>query len=473
MSGERRCRSPASATIPVVKASTATAGGAGRARDPDAARTVERTYLVLTLLTTLSASFIWGINTLFLLDAGLNNAEAFAANAFFSVGQVLCEVPTGVVADTRGRRLSFLLGAATLLLSTLLYLVMWQIHAAFWGWAIASILLGLGFTFFSGATEAWLIDALNATGFTGELETVFGRAQTVSGVATLIGSVGGGVIAQATNLGVPYVARAAMLGVTFVVAIVFMRDLGFTPRRGANVAADVRSVIRGSIDGGLRNRPVRWLMLAAPFSAGVSFYAFYALQPYLLQLYGDKTAYGIAGLAAALIAGAQILGGLIVSRVRRLFVRRTDALLIGGGLGVLTLALLGLTGNFVLALVLVAIQSLVFALQMPLRQAFMAGLIPSSERATVLSFDSMIGSTGGIVAPPILGRTADVNGYPASYVASAAIAALSLPFVFLARREHAVSDPIDPSGGPGSPVPHTAPNLLDEAGVPIQPPKVE
>jgi hypothetical protein len=29
-------------------------------------------------------------------DAGLSNTEAFAANAFFTVGQVLFEVPTGV-----------------------------------------------------------------------------------------------------------------------------------------------------------------------------------------------------------------------------------------------------------------------------------------------------------------------------------------------------------------------------------------
>ena len=158
---------------------------------------------MLTLLTTLAASFIWGINTLFLLDAGLNNTEAFAANAFFAVGQVIFEVPTGVVADTRGRRFSFLLGAATLLVSTLLYLVMWQIHARFLGWALASIVLGLGFTFFSGATEAWLVDALHATGFAGDLETVFGRAQTVSGAAMLVGSVLGGVVAQVTDLGVP------------------------------------------------------------------------------------------------------------------------------------------------------------------------------------------------------------------------------------------------------------------------------
>ena len=82
-----------------------------------------------------------------------------------------------MVADTRGRRFSFLLGAGTLLVSTLLYLVMWELRAGLLGWALASILLGLGFTFFSGATEAWLVDALAATGFTGTLESVFARAQ--------------------------------------------------------------------------------------------------------------------------------------------------------------------------------------------------------------------------------------------------------------------------------------------------------
>src|SRR5918993_1745675 len=126
---------------------------------------VQRVYLVLLLLHTLAASLIWGINTLFLLDAGLSNTEAFAANAFFTAGQVIFEVPTGVVADTRGRRMSYLLGTATLFVTTLAYLWLWQISGPFWGWAVVSIFLGLGFTFFSGATEAWLVDGLKAAKF--------------------------------------------------------------------------------------------------------------------------------------------------------------------------------------------------------------------------------------------------------------------------------------------------------------------
>ena len=414
------------------------------------ARVVQRTYLLLTLLTTLAASFIWGINTLFLLDAGLSNTEAFAANAFFTVGQVIFEIPTGVVADTRGRRFSFLLGAATLLLSTLLYLLMWNARAPLLGWAVASILLGLGFTFFSGATEAWLVDALRATNFGGSLESVFGRAQTVSGAAMLTGSVAGGIVAQATDLGVPYLLRAAMLGVTLVVAFAFMHDLGFSPKRGGGPVAEVRHVFRGSIEGGWRNPPVRWLMIAAPFTGGVGFYAFYAAQPYLLQLYGDPNAYTIAGLAAALIAGAQIVGGLIVSWVRQFFSRRTHALILGGVLSVGLLFLIGMIPTFWVAIALLAGWALVFAIGMPLRQAFINGIIPSEQRATVLSFDSLMSSVGGVVAQPGLGRAADVYGYGVSYVVAAAIQALSVPFLILARREDAASDPIVPEGEPGT-----------------------
>src|ERR671914_2526537 len=103
-------------------------------------RSIQRTYLTLLLGNTLAASLIWGINTIFLLDAGLSNAEAFTANAFFTAGMVVFEVPTGVVADTWGRRTSYRLGAATLLVSTLLYLAMWRTQAPLWGWAVASVL---------------------------------------------------------------------------------------------------------------------------------------------------------------------------------------------------------------------------------------------------------------------------------------------------------------------------------------------
>ena len=398
------------------------------------ARHVQRVYLVLLLLHTLAASFIWGINTLFLLDAGLTNAQAFAANAFFTAGLVLFEVPTGIVADMRGRRLSYLLGTLTLAVSTLLYLLMWRITAPFWAWALASALLGLGFTFFSGAVQAWLVDALKAEGYDGALEPVFARGEIVEGVAMLGGSVLGGYVAQATNLGVPYGLRAAVLALSFVTAFVLMRDLGFTPRRDGGLR-QARELLRGAMRYGFRNPPVRWVMIASAFTDGVSIYGFYAMQPYLLDLYGDPKAYGIAGLSAAIVGGAQIGGGLLVARLSRAVPRRTTLLLGAVVASGLTLLLIGLLPSFPFAVALLVVWGLLFATVTPVRQAYLNDLIPSEQRATGLSFDSLMGSSGGVVIQPVLGKAADVWGYPASYLCCATIQLMAAPFIWLIRRE--------------------------------------
>jgi MFS family permease len=413
-----------------------------------AARRVQRVYLTLTLLNTLAASLIWGINTLFLLDAGLNNTQAFAANAFFTVGQVLFEVPTGVIADSWGRRTSFLLGSLTLGASTLAYLYMWEIHGPFWGWALSSIVLGLGFTFFSGAVEAWLVDAMHASKYEGELDHIFARGQIVGGIAMLSGSVAGGIIAQATNLGIPYILRAAILGLSFITAFFVMRDIGFIPRRTKEPLKDMKNILDKSIEYGIRNTKVRWLMLSSPFLTGISFYVFYALQPYLLKLYGNPDAYSIAGLVAAIVAGAQIIGGLLVPKLIKAFSRRTTILLHGAGFSAVILIAFGLVNSFALAIPLIILWALIFAGTMPVRQAYLNGVIPSAQRATVLSFDSLVGSSGGVVFQPILGKVADVYSYSTSYMVSGVISAISLPFIYRARKEKAPADNIRKNHNP-------------------------
>ena len=414
---------------------------------------VQRTYFALVLGNTLAASLIWGINTLFLLDAGLSNAQAFGANAFYTLGMILFEIPTGVVADTAGRRRSYQLGTLTLAASTALYWGLWVAHGPFWAWALVSILLGLGFTFFSGAVDAWLVDALAATGFGGSLESVFGRAQIVTGAAMLVGSVSGGVIAQATNLGVPFLLRAAILLLMFLVASRVMRDLGFTPAEGLGVWASVRRTLRESVQHGLGSPPVRWVMLAAPMLAGVSIYAFYALQPLLLQLWGDPHAYAIAGSAAALVAGSQMLGGLVAPRVSVRVGRRTTVLIVtclGAAALLVAAGLAGAAGSFWGVLVLAAGWALLGAVGTPVQSAYLNGMIPSQQRATVLSFASLMGSSGGVVVQPALGRVADVSGYPASLAIGGAIQVLAAPLLAMSRR---AGHPADRTSPPSSQAP--------------------
>jgi MFS family permease len=349
---------------------------------------------------------------------------------------------------------SYLLGTLTLAGSTFLYWGLWLMNAPFWAWAVVSILLGLGFTFFSGAVEAWLVDALRYAEYTGSLELIFGRGQMVAGAAMLSGSVAGGVIAQATNLGVPFLVRGGVLLTMFVVAWRLMRDLGFTPEPAAHPLQAMRNIFNASLDYGLKNRPVRWVMLAAPFSTGVGIYVFYALQPYLLELYGDEKAYSIAGLAAAAVAGAQILGGWAAPHVRRLFGKRTTTLILSAIADGVVLALLGVAEAFWVGLALVVLWGLLSAAQMPIRQAYLNGMIPSRQRATVLSFDSLMGSGGGVVIQPVLGRVADVYSYATSFVVSAVIQLMSVPFLVASRRERSPADAAGegavPAGATGS-----------------------
>src|SRR3972149_2029656 len=164
---------------------------------------VQRTYLVLTLLQTLAASLIWGVNTLFLLDAGLSLTEAFVANAAFTAGMVLFEVPTGVIADTFGRRTSFILGAATLLVTTAAYLGLWFVEAGI-GWGgLGSALVGLRVTLFFQATR-----------------------------------------------GLPCPSRSFLLLAVIGAAWLWMHDLGYEPAEGVAVGEQVRGILRASIKHG-------------------------------------------------------------------------------------------------------------------------------------------------------------------------------------------------------------------------------
>ena len=122
-------------------------------------------------------------------------------------------------------------------------------------------------------------------------------------------------------------------------------------------------------------------------------------------------------------------------------VRRTKALRL-----LVPIAAFAVAGAGLLAIVthsviaLITVWGLLFAASLPIRQAYINGLIPSAQRATILSFDSLMSSSGGVWTQPVLGRVADVSGYAPSYLIGAGISALALPFLALSRRQNADAD---------------------------------
>jgi MFS family permease len=421
---------------------------------------VVRTYLVISGLFTLAASVIWGVNTLFLLDAGLDIFGVFIANAAFTAGMVIFEIPTGVVADTSGRRRSFLLSAATLLVSTLAYVAIAAVGGGLLLFVAASLLLGLGFSFYSGAVEAWLVDALKATGYQGHLDRVFARGEMVSGAAMLVGSIGGGLLGN-VDLAWPFVVRALLLGGVFLVGWGWMRDVGFTPRATtlAAMPAEMARVLHASVEFGWRSRPVRLLMLVALFQGAYQLWGFYAWPPYFLHLLG-RDAVWVSGVVAALIALATIAGNTLVELFTRVCGRRTTLLLWAAAVMVAATVGVGLAGSFWTAVALLLLATVAEGVAIPVQQAYLHAVVASEQRATVVSSVSLVGSAGGIGGQLGLGYLARVEGVAAGYVTGGLTMLLTLPPLLLLRRRRERADMIvgrkagkkAPCAGQGLPV---------------------
>jgi MFS family permease len=401
---------------------------------PIEARRLVRRYYAYAGIYTLAASVIWGVNTLFLLDAGLSVAEVFLANAAFSVGTVLFEIPTGLVADTLGRRVSFLLSTVVLGVSTLIYVWLAEVGAGVVAFSAASVLMGFGFTFYSGAMEAWLVDGVRALGYSGGVDRVFANAQIVGGAAMLAGTVGGGLIGQ-IDLALPFVVRSALLVLLLALAWVGMHDIGFTPRsltlrtlpREANAVAAI------GLRHGWRSRPLRLIMVGGAIQNGFFFWAWYAWQPYLLELLGADAVW-VAGVVAALLALAMMAGNGLVKWVTRFCGRRTTMLLWTAAVFGTASALVGMATSFGVALAALLVSAVAMGVQMPVRQAFIHELAPSEVRATVVSFDSMIGGAGAVGGQAGLGVVADRESYSAGYVVGGLVALAAFPVFWTVRR---------------------------------------
>jgi MFS family permease len=421
--------------------------GTGMRRTNDQKRVVDL-YIGTSALYTLATSIIWGVNTLFLLHAGLDIFQVMLVNTTFTIGQIIFEVPTGVVADTVGRKVSMLFGVATLLVATLLY-----VGAAQSGWGMpvfigASVLIGLGFTFQTGAGDAWLVDALDHAKWEGGKEQVFAWGGMTFGGAMLGGTIIGGLLGQ-VNLDWPYYARSAILAVCFVAILVFIRDRGFTPRplRISRFGEEARTILQAGLRYGWRQPVVRALFFVSLLQGTFFLYAFYSMQPYFLQLLQKD----LVWVAAAVTAGSSvmgILGNALVKRVmagpggRRQAGRVLAWLTAAQALLALGVASVGIfvapsargVAVFLLATALWLVFGLLMGVGGPIRQSFLNEQIPSEQRATVLSVDAFFADVGGSAGQPALGYLAKVTAIPVGWAVGAIALLASTPLYLRADR---------------------------------------
>ncbi|MGQ0537718.1 MAG: MFS transporter [Gemmatimonadaceae bacterium] len=423
--------------------SDGTVPGAAPARRGSGGVDVVRAYYLIAGIYTLSASLIWGINTVFLLRVGgLTLLQAFLANAVFTGSMALFEVPTGIVADARGRRLSFLCSVAVLFVGTLGYVAVPALGGGLLAFSIASVVLGLGYTFYSGAVEAWVVDALAATGHSDPVDRVLARGQMVASAAMLVGAVGGGLLAT-IDLAAPYLARCVLLAIAYVLAYVAMHDVGFVVRDLAprEIPAHMLRIGRESLRFGWNVPAARLAIIAGALPAVFLEWGYHAWQPYFLELLNSGAVWVLGWIAAA-IAVASMAGNWTVERITRFCGRRTTLLLGAAIVYCATAVGVGLARSFPAAVALYLIGMMSAGVFQPVRQAYLHQVVPSAQRATVLSLASLVASSGSMMGQSGLGWIAARSSLANGYVIGGAVTGLAIPVVLAMRQLGGIADRI-------------------------------
>jgi MFS family permease len=313
-------------------------------------------------------------------------------------------------------------------------------HGGLLLYCLAGVILGLGYTFYSGAVEAWLVDALKATGYQHELDGVFAKASIVSSIAMIVGTVGGGLLGQ-IHLSLPYLARALLVLIAFAVGFRTMHEIGFTPRtvRLQGIVGEMRKVARTGITYGWRAPAVRLLVMESFVTWGFFSWAWYAWQPYFLELYG-KNAIWLSGLIASLFALAGIAGNALVGRLAKPGRRRTTILLGAAATSTATMVATGVIRSFWVTVPVFLFGAVAGGLLQPVRQTYLHHSIPTSERATLVSFDSLVGSLGSVGGQTGLGFLSQERSIPVGFVVGGLATILALPIF---GRLRALNEPAD------------------------------
>jgi hypothetical protein len=284
------------------------------------------------------------------------------------------------------------------------------------------------------------VDALGATGYEGQLDKVFARGSMVSGAAMLVGSIGGGLLGS-VDLAWPFVVRAMLLGAVFLAGLVTMHDVGFTPQatRLSAVPSEMGKVLQASMNFGWRSRSVRLLMGVTLVHSAFTMWGFYAWQPYALDLL-DSAAVWITGVIAAVVALATMGGNGLVDYFTRFCGKRTTLLLAASATLAVSTVGVGLVDSFWPALLLFLVTMGAMGVVTPVQQAYLHGVVPSSQRATVVSFVSLVGSAGGIGGSLGLGYVSRAQSIAAGYIAGGFTTLLALPALLALRGRRETAD---------------------------------
>lgn len=386
-------------------------------------RSIVWQYYFLASAFAAAHSFFFSTYSVFLVSKGLNLFEINLVNCFFMVGVFVMEIPTGAYADVLGRKNSFVVACFVLAGSMFAYYT----ANSFWECVLAELIGAVGSAFCSGSLEAWIVDSLKHVGVRGGMHTLFRREQYVGSVGVIAGSLFGGYVAL-RDLALPWLLGGISLTLLGCVAACIMREDYFEKKSTRINLTAFRTVVRESIHYGIKRKSVLYVIA---FSTLVAMCVQSLNMQWQLRFTQDfafdtsKLGWVFFGIAIFDMAGA--------------YSSRSFMKIVGGEKRALILSqIITVIGIFVAAVVSgVSMVIIAFLFHevgrgmiSPIKSAYMNKRIPSEQRATILSFDSMIVKVGAFVGLIVGGGVAQRYSIATAWAMSAIVLASIIP-IFL------------------------------------------
>lgn len=379
-------------------------------------------YVIFSSLFNLSHAFFFATYQLFLASRGMDLLEINMINMFFMLGIFLFEVPTGAFADNFGRKKSIVLGCLLLAVSFVVYFM----GNHFWTFALAELIGALGATFLSGALEAWVVDSLAYHDYGGDLANVFRREAYFKGFSIIGASLIGGYLGE-INLAWPWLASAISVFGTGIFALFFLKDQQITKKNLVFSFAPIKKTIVDSVNFGYRNKSI-WFVILFGALLAVCVQALNMQWPFVFQKdYGFST--NNLGWLFVFIVLSTMLGGKLSKFLSRWINKEKDALILSQLITSLSIVGASLAGGLIPVMGLFLLHEVGRGMLVPLKQVYLNKRIPSAERATILSFDSMILKSGSFVGLGVSGYLAKSFGISLTWFISGCVLTIGV-FLF-------------------------------------------
>ncbi len=391
-------------------------------------REIIRRYYAVWLTYSLAGGFLFGVYPIFLHARGLNQFEINSVLATYFVVLFLTDVPTGAFADALGRRRSFVLGAGLRVVAFITYFFAHHYYV----FLIAESIDGIGTTFGNGAIDAWGVDALDHAGYGEMKDHLFSRISQLT-TGFVFSSIAGAYIAD-RDIAWPWLCGAAGYVISAAVGVWLMTGEK-RQASGVDVAGLPRLIVRRISEGvssGFSNRVV--LLLSAAIAIQFAAWAPYWLEWPILFNRSFGVGVWIIGWIYGFLACGRMIGAEIVSRMRVDEASRAGRVSACVGAASVLLALAGaLKGHPVIALAILFVMNLFTGALQPQVQSWFNEQVESSQRATLLSFNSTFATLGGAMGLIANGYIADRAGLGAAWQFAGALSMLSIP-CYLALR---------------------------------------